>query len=172
MADGVSPWAMAGLGSGEIDDAEAGVQASDLTQQMAGATLIPSIELGLRNVGGDGETGTVSCRPARVSPEPETSSSRTDQMRPAPGRVAGDRPEVSLQTARHRCPDGSRLQNVAPAANGVEGRTGEYAGDCPDSSWARLMADSAAAQEEFGANGGVWPPPSGLADQSRTTMRC
>ncbi len=58
MADGVSLWAMAGLGSGEIDDAEAGVQASDLMQQMAGATLTPSIELDLRNVGGDGETGT------------------------------------------------------------------------------------------------------------------
>lgn len=58
MADGVSLWAMAGLGSCEIDDAEAGVQARDLMQQMAGATLTPSIELGLRDVGGDGETGT------------------------------------------------------------------------------------------------------------------
>ena len=125
MAGRMSLWAMAGLGSGEveIDDPTAGAQASDLTQQMAaagvsgallssdgiiaggttslrlkgevaftsaeiegsgaledaslstsrqrlkfegsharelasGATLTPSVELGLRHDGGDGETGS------------------------------------------------------------------------------------------------------------------
>ena len=210
MADGVSLWAMAGSGSGEIDDAEAGVQASDLTQQMAGAgvsgtllsgdrmiaggtsrlrlkgevaftsayiegsrtlenaslstswqrlmiegshtqdlasgaTLTPPIEFGLRNVGGDGETGT--------------------GLVPTGARVARardlefpDRPEVGLQTAGRRCPDGPGLQNVAPATNGVEGRTGEHVGDRPDSSWARLTMDGTAAREEFGTNGGGLGP--------------
>ena len=124
MAGGMNLWAMAGLGSGEVEiDDAAGTQASDLTQQMvaagvsgallssdrmiaggttslrlkgevaftsadlegsgsldsaslsasrqrlmvegshardlaSGATLTPSIELGLRNDGGDGETGS------------------------------------------------------------------------------------------------------------------
>ncbi len=65
----------------------------------------------------------VSCPPALTSPEPETPSSRTGRTRPAPGRVVRDRPPDWAEVPRPR--DGSHLRNVAPAARGIEGRTGD-----------------------------------------------
>ena len=80
----------------------------------------------------------VLCLPARASPEPETPKLRV------PGPVGRGRRWAGWCVTEHKLGCKTPVYQMGPAsgtwrpqASGIEGRTGEPAGDRPDKSWVR-----------------------------------